>query len=261
MEAPIQVGRSRLDVRAAAVRVAAQQALGDTKRGGLPSGRRNAAPAAPWSSEDNPHLSRSRTGPLLRRWPRGRRPPRANRIRPCGKLCRRCRGARAHSRCWPCSRWRAVAHTCTARLRRRRCRRRLCTGLPGSAGRPAPQANRLLPGGVERLRGPAGRPAGVPGRGEQVGALVRSLPERVPGLSAGLGRRWGARWPSWASTATIRPPARRPSCASSRSATPATRTPTRRSPTTSGPRRTSPRRSSLTAPGTSSTTTSGPMRA
>ena len=79
-----------------------------------------------------------------------------------------------------------------SRARRRRWPR--CTPRPTScsaAGRP--RSSSLLSAS-----------AGLPGRGQQVGLVVRAVPDRVPRLPAGVGQRTAARSRSSASTARTR---------------------------------------------------------
>ena len=106
------------------------------------------------------------------------------------------------------------------RLRREHARRAAPPRRPSQVqsafqGSPPPlaalhaQANHLLAGGAPRLPRPAGRAARLSGGGQQVGVVVRAVPERVPGLPEGRGRARAARSPSSASTPRT-PPASRP---------------------------------------------------
>ena len=109
-------------------------------------------------------------------------------------------------------------------------------GLPAPLAALHAQANHLLAGGAAGLPRPARRAARLSGGGQQVGVVVRALPERVPGLSEGRRR---ARPPGrlhrhrCATTAPGKPGRR--SCVASRSPTRATPTRSRRSPAPSAP--------------------------
>ena len=121
--------------------------------------------------------------------------------------------------------------------------------LAGAAGGPARQAERAAARRHRRLREADRRAAGLPGRGQRLGLLVRALPLRVPDPAEALRPlRQAGRLPR-RQLPGLRRRRRRPSSPRRRSPTPATPTPTRRSPTRSAPRSASPTPPSTTASG------------